>query len=310
MVKCVIQKIQQYDKSRFDMLKEVQHIQDVAKKHNMEKSIIEERSKNMMMDFASKQSKTRTQLNALESVLNRIKTSSKNVSKERILLHHQVQLVVNRVVEMLEECSHPSVQKFITGFLLGTGSGMNGGDGDVFDKNLEGKTTEQVKREKRAALIASVTVNTVLNGFRTVESECLEIINLYWRRQQDHQDHYDPKGGFFMTQDAEGVGDDGKNMNTKSIYPRAKRYTVPYGPATPHGALSDQLSTSKKSIQSTFPKVKRRNIAAGGGDHLHVHAQLPQQNGVNEPERFMTREELITSTVKSYEASNGGEKVE
>ena len=66
MVKCVIQKIQQYDKSRFDMLKEVQHIQDVAKKHNMEKSIIEERSKNMMMDFASKQSKTRTQLNALE----------------------------------------------------------------------------------------------------------------------------------------------------------------------------------------------------------------------------------------------------
>ena len=84
MVKCVIQKIQQYDKSRFDMLKEVQHIQDVAKKHNMEKSIIEERSKNMMMDFASKQSKTRTQLNALESVLNRIKTSSKNVSKERI----------------------------------------------------------------------------------------------------------------------------------------------------------------------------------------------------------------------------------
>jgi len=307
MVKCVIQKIQQYDKSRFDMLKEVQHLQDVAKKHNREKLILEERSKNLMVDFASKQSKTKTQLNALNSVLNRIKTSSNNVKKERHQLDHQVQLVVNRVIEMLEECSHPSVQKYITGSLLGTGSGMkNGGDGDVFgDKNSEGKTTEQVKREKRAALIASMTVNTVLNGFRTVESECLEIINLYWRHQQDHQ-HVGNRG-FFLTQDAEGDGDDqdGRNMNTKSIYPRTKRYTIPYGPAHPHGALSDQLSTSKKSIQSTFPKVKRRNIVAD-----HHHAQLPQQNGVNEPERFMTREELITSTVKSHEALNGGEKVE
>ena len=57
---------------------------------------------------------------------------------------------------MLEQMSHPSVQKYIHGSIV-TGGGRRGGGGsNDSDKNKDGKTYEQIKRDKRQILIRCV----------------------------------------------------------------------------------------------------------------------------------------------------------
>ena len=71
-----------------------------------------------------------------------------------ILLFRAI-LIVDRVREMLEQMSHPSVQKYIHGSIV-TGGGRRGGGSNDSDKNKDGKTYEQIKRDKRQILIRCV----------------------------------------------------------------------------------------------------------------------------------------------------------
>ena len=317
MIRYVIEKVHQADTWRFNLLQQVQDTTQLAKQHRQDKIEIEKAIKKMRVNSASNHTKTKVQLLALQSVLDRLRNSSHNVSQERIRLHQRVQLVVGRIVEMLTEFSHPSVQKHIAGSIAGGSSG--GGSGDS-DKNSNGKTREQIQRDKKAALIASMTVPTILNGFRTVESECLQIINKYWRHEQDQHGSGNGRGsssggggGFFITAQTSPIAGPtgGLNMNTKSILPSAKRYTVPYGPAHPHGALSDQFSSARHTIQSSLPKVRKKSTAGNGNDQTQQSDGGGGGGGMNaemktkeEYERFLTREELMAATMHSYGSSS------
>ena len=245
--------------------------------------------KNKMLKTASNRTKYKVQINSMNNVLNRIKTSSRNVARDRIILSHRVQAVLKRVVEMLTEFSHPSVQQYITASILGNATSNE----SIDQKNKDGKTMEQIKREKRAALIESMSVNNIVNGFSVVERECLEIINLYWKKEQDPKNTDGRKESFFVTQNL----NKSDNQNTRAIFTSPKRYRTPYGPNHPHGTLDKQLGRSKYKIRSTLPKVRGKMDSAST---TNVLLQEEKKQDIIINERFFTRDELMASTIRSF----------
>ena len=271
IVQFVIRRIKETERERFAMMKDVQDITRETERHQVEAVSNDAVFKSLVFDHATKTTKNKVQMNAMNSVLYRIRSSTHRVGQERVRLQQCVMLVVQRIKEMLEQMSHPSVQKFINGSVVGGDRGNDGlakndKNSDGLAKNKDGKTNDQIKREKRAVMISNLTAHNLLDGFRTVESEFLQIINQHMKKMA---------AGF--------------------------KVKLPYGPSFEKGALASSLDHSKATIRAALPRVRKSNHTQHAGsagrtstmDNNHQPQITAAAATTTESERFLTRQELM-----------------
>ena len=96
LIDYVISKILHSDKQKFDLLEHIQTIVNDTEKHQQQLFDYETKTKQLLHEHASKTTKTKTQLNFMNNVLNRIRTKSHQIGVNRIRTEQTVLLLLKR----------------------------------------------------------------------------------------------------------------------------------------------------------------------------------------------------------------------